>query len=91
MTFYEMLKDKPSFKRYCARQSTRPIPKPKRFRVPIPKPLGPLSVLGEYATCDPATMRLITARLQKHGNEYTSVIKHDPLEQQNALLRQLAA
>lgn len=50
MTFYEMVKDKPAFKRYCARQSTRPIAKPKRFRVPIPKPKGPLSVLGEYKT-----------------------------------------
>jgi len=50
MSFYEMVKGNPNFKRYCARQSTRPIAKPKRFKVPIPKPKGMLSVLGEYTT-----------------------------------------
>lgn len=47
---YEMVKDDPKFKRFCARQSTRPVDKPKRFKVPIPKPKGKWSILGSYTT-----------------------------------------
>jgi hypothetical protein len=49
MTIYDMVKTDPKFKRFCARKCTQKI-KPKRFRVPIPRSIGQLSVLGEYPT-----------------------------------------
>jgi hypothetical protein len=83
MSFYEMVKDNPQFKRYCARQSTRKPAKPKRFKVPIPKPKGMLSVLGEYTTgrmircasIRPETIWNVDGTSEKIENRHTWIIE----------------
>lgn len=82
MTILDMVKDQPSFKRFCARKINGKRNKPKRFRVPIPKPKGALSVLGEYTSgrrikhygyaCDERLM------LKKISGEFVSSYLTDP-------------
>jgi hypothetical protein len=85
MTIYDMVKSDPKFKRYCARKTTQKI-KPKRFRVPIPRAIGALSVLGEYPTGrvlrvtqknengEYSYTRDEVARLTKRAGEFVSVL-----------------
>lgn len=69
-TIYEMVKDEPGFKRFCARKSTAKTAKPKRFRVPIPKPKGINSVLREN---EYTTGRLVRLTYKKETGDYKTV------------------
>lgn len=69
-TIYDMVKDQPGFKRFCARQSTKPVAKPKRFKVPIPRPKGINSVLKEN---EYTTGRYLLLTYKNETGEYTAI------------------
>lgn len=81
MTIFDMVKDEPAFKRFCARQSTRPLPKFKPFKIPIPRPKGANSILKENEYTTGRLLRLTytdqTGQVEMLAEERAYLFKHD--------------